>query len=256
MSDTINPADKPEMITVADGFHIRLAIDTMAWIDLGGEALVVDALEQPELEEQVVAAIGDTLGDCPVRYLINTHTHYDHVALNAMFERRWGAEIVNAETCDIPAEGRWFEGEKRRVQVVPMPGCHTGEDLVVWAPDERVLFIGDIFGWGIIPLIVNLRADSAALLKSTYARLIEFDAATVVPGHGPLCTNAQLARWIEYLDWLCQGVAGACDQGASDEEIARQFTPPEDMKTWWRFLDWKHADTLSKVTKSTRNGWL
>ena len=256
MTEGSDPADVPKILTMAEGFCVRQEIDNIAWIDLGGSGLVVDALERPELEAEVFAAISETFGATPVNYVINTHTHYDHVALNDAFKRRWGSEIVSAATCDIPPEGRWFEGTARKVQMLPMPNCHTPEDCIVWAPDDRVLFVGDIFGWGVIPLIINLRADSAALLKSTYARLIEFDAAVVVPGHGPLCTNAELARWIEYLQWLCEGIGRARGDGASDEQIAKQFAPPEDMRTWWRFLAWKHEDCLSKVLKSVRNGWL
>ena len=37
-----------EIVTVADGFYVRQAVDMMAWVDMGGYALAVDALEQPE----------------------------------------------------------------------------------------------------------------------------------------------------------------------------------------------------------------
>ena len=248
-------ADIPKIITVAEGFCVRQAIDNIAWIDLGSTALVVDALEQPELEAEVFAAIRSTLGDKRVEYLLNTHTHYDHVALNEVFRRR-GARIVNAQTTPLGPEGMWFEGSRRRVRMLPMPGCHTEEDCVVWVEPDRALFVGDIFGWGLIPLIVNLRADSARLLVDTYTRLIDMNPAVVIPGHGPLCTADHLRRWLEYFDWLRQEVARGCDSGSSDAEILSRLAPPDDMKTWWRFLKWKHQDSLAKVLKAVRKGWL
>lgn len=251
-----DPADVPKILDVADGLHVRQEIDNCAWVDLGGYAIVVDALERPECEDEVFDAIATTIGDTPVRYVLNTHTHYDHVALNPAFERRCGSEIVNARATAIPPEGRWFEGETRRAQMLHTPGCHTAEDCIVWVPEDRVLFVGDIFGWGIIPLTVNLRPDAVKLLLDTYARLIAFGAETVVPGHGPLCSTAVLRRWVDYFHWLREQVAAGIAAGKSDADIMQAVAPPDDMHTWWRFLAWKHEDSLSKVLSAARKGLL
>ena len=248
-------AETAKIVTVAEGFFVRQAVDNIAWIDMGDFALVVDALEQPELEEEVFQAIQSTLPDRPVRYVLNTHTHYDHTALNAAFQHRFGAEIVNQRTKRIGPDGRWFEGARRRACMLPMPGCHTDEDCVVWVPDDKALFVGDIFGWGLIPSS-NLDAETASLLLDTHARLIEFGAAVVIPGHGPLCTTAELKRWVDYFHWLGEEVRRACDEGKNDRQIMKDLAPPADMKTWWRFLLWKHADSVGKVLQAVRRGRL
>jgi len=251
-----DPAETPTIVTVSEGFHVRQAVDNIAWIDLGDHALAVDALEQRELAQEVFDAISTTLGDKPVRWMLNTHTHYDHTALNDAFKRRYKTEIVNQHTHPLPPEGRWFEGPRRRVLMLPMGGCHTAEDCIVWVPDDSAVFVGDIFGWGLIPLSGPLDAGSAKLLLDTYARLIEYDAAVVIPGHGPVCTTAELKRWVEYFQWLQDCVLAALAQGKSDAEIRQAAPPPEDMHTWWRFLQWKHEDSLSKVMSAGRRGAL
>ncbi len=253
---TTDPAETPKLVTLGEGFHVRQAVDNIAWVDLGDYAIVIDALEQPELEEEVFEAIRSTLGGKSVRYLLNTHTHYDHVALNASFQHRFGTEIINQRTAPVGPEGRWFEGSRRRLLMLPAGGCHTDEDCIVWVPDDRALFVGDIFGWGLIPLTTSLCDESAKLLVDTYARLIEFDASVVIPGHGPLCTTAELKRWVEYFYWLHEGVSRACSAGRSERQITREIPPPEDMKTWWRFLQWKHEDGLGKVLQAVRGGRL
>lgn len=256
---TADPADTPKLIRVAKGLTVRQAVDNMAWIDLGEYAVVVDALEQPELEGEVLAAVASDLPDRPVRYVLNTHTHYDHVALNAALVRRYGAEVVDNASGDVPAEGRWLEGSRRKVLMLPTPSCHTEEDCVVWVPQDRVLLVGDIFGWGLIPLTRRLCTETAALLVDTYQRLIDFDAAVVVPGHGPLCSTADLKRWVKYFHWLVAEVRRAVQAGLDDKAISRQLAPPDDMKGWWRFLAWKHADSVDKVAGAVRRdslkGW-
>jgi glyoxylase-like metal-dependent hydrolase (beta-lactamase superfamily II) len=252
----VHPAETPKLVTVAEGFHVRQAIDNMAWIDLGEWALVVDALEQPHLEREVFEAIHSTLGDEPVRYLLNTHTHGDHIALNRAFQRRCGTEIINQRTTSIPPEGRWFEGSRRRAQMLPMPGLHSGEDCIIWVPDDRALFTGDLFGWGIIPLMRGLSNDSIKAVLDSYARMIAFGAAVVIPGHGPLATTAELQRFVDYVGWLCEEVSRACGETKSDRQILSELTPPDDMTSWWRFLAWKHEDSLGKVLRAIRSGSL
>jgi len=251
-----DPADIPKLIKVAEGFYVRQEIDNIAWADLGGYAIAVDALEHPEKAHDVFDAITETIGDLPIRHMLNTHTHYDHVALNGAFERRYGTEIVNQQATPLGADGRWFEGPLRRVWMLPMPGCHTSEDCVVWIPEDRALFVGDIFGWGLIPLTTSLRQQTAELLLATYARLIDFNAAVVIPGHGPLITNAELKRWVAYFRWLIERISTGSVADKSDQQLRAELPPPEDMRHWWRFVAWKHEDSVTKILSAVRRGRL
>ncbi|MDP6045410.1 MAG: MBL fold metallo-hydrolase, partial [Phycisphaerae bacterium] len=186
----------------------------------------------------------------------NTHTHYDHVSLNGAFVERFGAEIINQRTTTIEPGGRVFQAPEREVRMIPMPGTHTKEDCVIWAPDDGILFVGDIFGWGLIPSGGLLTAELRGLLRDTYRRLIDFDARLVIPGHGPVCRTAELVRWVEYFEWLLETVGDLVASGKSDREIIMSVTPPADMHHWWRFEAWKHEDALSKVLASARRGVL
>jgi len=248
--------DTPKLVEVADGFHVRQEIDNIAWADMGGYAVVVDALEHAEKEAEVFDAIARTIPDVPVRYVLNTHTHYDHVALNDAFRREHGAEIVNARTADIPEGGKRFEGERRQAVMLPLPGCHTREDCLVWFPDDEVLFTGDLFGWGLIPLTRRLNDESARALLDAYERMIGFGARVVVPGHGPLCDTDTLRRWTEYFRWLIEAADAGLREGKTARQVQAELQPPEDMRSWWRFVQWKHADSAEKVVSAVGSGSL
>ncbi len=249
--------ETPRIIELGDRFAVRQEIDNLGWFDLGSPAgvVAVDALEHAEKEHDVFAAIADSLGAEHVDYLFHTHTHYDHVALNDAFVRR-GAQIVNHRDTPLPDEGKWFEGDRRKALLKPMPGCHTSEDAVVWVEPEKVLFVGDIFGWGLIPLTRNLRSDSEKLLLDTMGALIDFGAETVVPGHGPLCDTQTLRDYVDYYHWVKDRCQAGVEAGKSDEQIRSEIDPPEHLHHWWRFQAWKHDDTVAKVLKSVRNGWI
>ena len=247
--------DVPKLIILSEGVFLRQEIDNIAWADMGEYVLVVDALERPELEQEVFELLRDTVGGKPVRYLLNTHTHYDHVALNSAFEKRYGTEIVNARTPSLPADGRWFEGAGRRALMLPLPNCHTRDDCVVWMPDDRALFTGDIFGWGLIPWDGSITEEKRDELLAAYRQLISLDAVNVVPGHGPVCSTDELRRWIEYFEWLMAAVKDAYARGLADTQaLGQAVPPPQDMAGWWRFCQWKHDDCLKKILRAVRLG--
>ncbi len=250
-----DPTDTPEIIRISDAFYVRVAVDNIAWVDLGEYAIIVDALEQTYLEEEVFTAIRSTLGERPIRYVLNTHTHFDHIALNDAFHRRYRSEIINYTTTLIPPQGRWFEGARRRVLMLPTVGTHTSQDCCVWVPQDKVLFVGDIFGWGLIPT-GDLNPETQSLLEEIYERLIAYEPTVVVPGHGPLLGKAELVRWVEYFRWLRDEVSRSVAAGKTDGEIVEEISPPEDMTSWWRFVQWKHGDSVQKLLHAAHRGWI
>ena len=70
------------------------------------------------------------------------------------------------------------------------------------------------------------------------------------PGPATHVTAAQeLDRWVDYFMDLVDAAKTLKSRGTPQAEIERQIPPPEDMHDWWRFLQWKHADSVKKVKK-------
>ena len=246
-------ADIPLVIEVATGLFVRRAEDVMTWVDMGPYGVVIDTLEKPETEGEVLADIARTLGPKPIRYVLNTHTHYDHVALNGVFERR-GATIINRKVHPLDEQGMTLCEGGRRLIMKPIPPCHTELDAIVHFPDDGVLIMGDVFGWGLIPLTTPLTRESAAMLLDFYRQMIALDPRVVVPGHGPMLERSHLERYVQYLPWLIEEVKAAMTLGLDEEAIYAAVAPPADMHDWWRFLKWKHADSVKKVIHAAKRG--
>lgn len=248
--------EEPTLEQVSDGVVVRQAIDNMGWADMGGYTLIIDALEEPDLKEEVFRAVEETMPPQSVKVVLNTHVHYDHMALNAAFQDEFGADIVNRDTEDIAPDGKTFKGTGRTCTMIPMPQCHTGTDCLVWFPRDSVLFVGDLFGWGLIPSEATMRPEAQVRVTQIYKRLIRFNAKTVVPGHGPLCSTAELKRWLDYFNDLRKQIKGLVDQGVRGDELYERVPPPKDMQDWWRFVSWKHGDSVDKMRHAAENGWL
>ena len=182
--------------------------------------VVIDALGSPALAERLLAEIRK-ITPLPVTHVILTHYHADHIyglqAFKAQGARiiaqRAGQEYLNSDTARlrleaskhdlapwindktqlIPAD-QWIDGPTEltvggvRLLLQPAGPSHTPEDLVVYLPQEKVLFAGDLVFRNRIPFVGQ--ADSGHWIESLQT-LLKFDATVIVPGHGPYSTEAR-----------------------------------------------------------------
>jgi glyoxylase-like metal-dependent hydrolase (beta-lactamase superfamily II) len=240
----------------------RNFISNAAFVVTDDSVVVVDALGSPALAEELLVAIR-AITPLPVRQVIVTHYHADHVYGLQAFKAA-GASItahqdgklyLNSDTAALRlqasrdelapwidhktrlvAADRWLHGPERvtagGVEFVLQPAgpAHTPEDLVVYLPQQRVLFAGDLVFRGRIPFVGQ--ADSARWIESL-DRLLGFDAAFIVPGHGPVSASAtadlQLTR--DYLVHLRRTMG----------EAAKNLEPFEDA---YAAADWSRFEAL------------
>jgi len=245
-----------EVLEVGPGVWVRNMVDNAAWADLGDAVAVIDSLDPADdgpMEQQIPEDVRRTAGK-PIKWLVNTHWHPDHTGFNASWARA-GATVIAHESVgpaqpeangqpNITFKDRYtLQGAGRQLELEFLGGTHTPWDSVVYFPWARVLHIADLFGWGMIPLV---KYDQAKidLLRRHLARVLEYDADTLIVGHGPLVKPEHLRRWLTYLDDLMERVPPLARAGKDLDEIEAQVPVPEDMKDWWKLEAWKHRHNL------------
>lgn len=182
--------------------------------------VVIDALGSPELARELLAEIARVTPK-PVTHVIVTHYHADHIYGLQVFKdagasvvaQRQGLLYLHSDTARqrllasrtdlfpwvdestrLVSADLWVDGPTSLrlggvvFELQPSGPAHTPEDLVVWVPARHVLFAGDLVFRGRIPFVGQ--ADSAHWIEGLDA-LLRFDAAVVVPGHGPPSTTAR-----------------------------------------------------------------
>ncbi len=155
----------------------------------GGTAVVID----PSYGVEPVLEAIDQLG-VRVRYVMNTHSHTDHIAGNADVRARTGAKVVAHRVAPLGQDvsvddGDVVTAESLRIQVVHTPG-HTA-DSVLYLFDGHVatgdtLFVGEC-GRTDLP-----GGNPSQMYDSLHGRVLALDDALVVlPGHdyGPTPTS-------------------------------------------------------------------
>lgn len=119
-----------------------------------------------------------------------------------------------------------FEGQLdltvggKRLQLIEVGPAHTKGDAIVFLPDERVAFTGDILFIGSHPIIWEGPVQNWIRACD---RLLALDVDVVVPGHGPLTTKMGVQRTKEYWEGLVEASRKGREAGASPAEIAREL---------------------------------
>jgi glyoxylase-like metal-dependent hydrolase (beta-lactamase superfamily II) len=160
-----------------------------------------------------------TLSDKPVKIILNTHFHGDHIQGNRAFrdsaviigqeniaKRLVAANKDSAPTLDmVPAVtfqdriSLTFNGEE--IQMIHFPNSHTDSDSIVYFTRSKVLHLGDMFFFGMFPAVYTQGGgDIRQLVRSIEKIIADYPPDTkVVPGHGNLATMQDLKNYLAML---------------------------------------------------------
>jgi quinoprotein relay system zinc metallohydrolase 2 len=212
---------------------------------------------------ELLAAIRNRT-DKPIRYVINTHAHPDHVFGNAAFAGE-GTIFVGHKSLPraLATHGPFYLDAFRRimggalideVRLIPptllvedtqkldlgartlslqaWSAAHSDSDLTVMDEKSETLFAGDLVFLTHVPVLDgSLRGFLSAIDK-----LASIPAQRVVPGHGPVSPwPAALADERRYLDTLASDVRAAVARG--DTIGATAATAAASEKSRWSLFD-------------------
>lgn len=121
---------------------------------------------------------------------------------------------------------RIFEGEleirvgDKRVLIVELGPAHTRGDAVVFVPEDRTLFTGDLLFKDAHPVIWE---GPVSNWTAALRRLLDWDVETVVPGHGVLGDKTGLVEMLHYLETLSSEARRRFEAGLSVDEAVRDI---------------------------------
>jgi quinoprotein relay system zinc metallohydrolase 2 len=243
---------------------VVVGTDAVAVIDSGGSLVEANAL---------IAAIGK-ISTKPVRYLINTHMHPDHIFGNAAF-REISATIVGHHNLPraLEARGAFYlqsfreqigDALMKGVEIVPptmlvddrlqldlggrmlelraWKAAHTDNDLTVFDSATRTLFAGDLVFIGSLP---TLDGSLLGWLRQMDA-LAAIGAVRVVPGHGPVPADwpAALTGERRYFEILARDIRKAIADGTPLRDAVKTAGASE-RGNWHLFDDYNERNATA-----------
>ena len=220
--------------------------------------LLVDTMFAP-LAQRIAAEI-KKLTNQPIRYIIDTHVHGDHVGgieplqkmgaagasqvmgggatviahnnvLNRMTTPVTGSQAPPPQTglpndeYDTPTKDFFFNGEA--VVIFHEPAAHTDGDSIVIFRRSDVLSVGDIFTPERYPFLDLARGGSIKgeidalnhILLLTVPERLQDGGTRVIPGHGRLCTEADVVEYRDMVTIIRDRVQDAIKRGLNLEQV-------------------------------------
>jgi glyoxylase-like metal-dependent hydrolase (beta-lactamase superfamily II) len=209
----------------------------------------------PKLKEAL-----DGIGNAPLKFVIDTHWHFDHTDNNAPLHAAGATVLAHentkkrmSEPHDVPVFGFHFdpspaealpqqtfatshklEANGETLALQHLAPAHTDSDIYVHFQKANVIHMGDTFFTGMYPFIDSgtggkisgmiAAADKVLPLAGNYTK--------IVPGHGPVGNKADLAKFREMLVTTRDRVQKLKSAGKSAQEAVAE-KPLADLDAVW-----------------------
>lgn len=266
--------EKAELQRLADGVYAFIGklndANAMAIVTTQGVILVDTGNNPPET--RILLKDIQSVTAQPVRYVVITQNHGDHVGGTPLFSppatvivhdrvaKDWAAmkdyqirswrkrfperaaalsDVKPLDTVLSFSHHMTFHLGGRTVELIYVDDAYNPGDVAVWLPEERVMHAGFV---GYIGRHPDIRPDyshgtTAGMLKELDA-LSALKPKIVVPAHGPVGDITALSTLTDYLLLARQKVRVMMQQGLPLEAIERQFDMHE-------YKDWDRGQHLS-----------
>jgi cyclase len=241
--------------------------------------IVVDTFVTADAAKALLAEI-QKLTKLPIKFVVNTHYHLDHVAGNGVYAQT-GAVIIGQKNLRgwINTENLKFFGptpkpeQKSMVEALVAPNLtydsalelfigskpvlvryypgHTGGDSVVISPEAQVVFTGDLFWRKTLPNLIDGTTDKWAESDAKLAS--EFSNAKFVSGHGDVGTAEDVKDFEGYVNDLRAAIAQGIKNGQSGDALVASVTAELQPKySKWDAYDYFLKRNIADTEKELR----
>jgi cyclase len=207
------------------------------------EILVIDAKMSADSIKQMIAEI-QKISTNPIGIVALTHSDGDHV--NGLTGFPAGVKVIAHQKTRRDMDEAFTEDAlraylpqitffdklnlyfgPRRVEMLYFGPAHTSGDAVVYFPEEKTVFLGDLLFVGRDPLIHRHKNGNSFGLVKVLRAVLALDAEIFLSGHAERATRADVEAMIKSLEEKQAQIRAMINEGRSLEEI-KKFYKIED----------------------------
>lgn len=230
---------------LAPGVAVLFGAGGNIGVSYGEDGTVLIDDQFAPLTPKIQKAVAD-LGAQPVKFLINTHWHFDHSGGNENLGKAGavimahdnvrvrmaaGATVAGNQVPPAPkvalpvityADGLKLHLNGEEVRVVHVPAAHTDGDSFIYWTKSNIIHMGDLFMFGVsFPFIDvgsggNVRGFVVAADK---ALALANDQTKIIPGHGAVATKADLQNHRNMVSTVITKIDAGIKAGRTLEQI-------------------------------------
>jgi len=238
---------------LAPGVYLLQGAGGNLTASVGADGVLLVDDEFAALADKIRASLRGLGADKPVRYVINTHYHFDHTGGNLPFAQQGATliaqdnlrarlatggtvgnggsisrEMKPAEAGALPqltfSEALTVHVNGEDVRAVHYARAHTSGDSIVFFPQAHVVAMGDIYVRYGFPFIdINDGGSVQGMIAACEDVLRTVPADTrIVPGHGELSNPDELRTFVKMLKDTSAAVAGAIKSGKTLAQLKQE----------------------------------
>jgi glyoxylase-like metal-dependent hydrolase (beta-lactamase superfamily II) len=203
-----------------------------------------------------------SVSNLPVKYVLNTHHHPDHVGTNQKFIDA-GAQVVALEALktDMASDGRTKDIPGRptvtfakdydlkfggaEVEAHSYGRGHTGDDTMVYFPDLKVVMVSDQITDN-TPIVDFANGGSAVEWTQILDGVLKLDFDMAIPGRGEPKTRADVQAYRTKFATLITRARDAIKAGATRDQLAMQMKTDD---LGWMFNGMFYGQLYDELTK-------
>ena len=246
-------------IKAGEGVYMLTGLGGNIGVSSGPDGVILVDDQYAPLTEKIRAALAG-LNPGPIRFILNTHWHFDHTGGNENFgkggvvivahenvRRRMSAEqFMTSFPQVVPASPSgalpvvtftdavtfYYNGDS--ISAFHVPPAHTDGDVIVWFRHANVIHMGDTFFNGRYPLVDLASGGSSDGFITAADRVLALsDANTkIIPGHGPLGDRVALQAFRTMMTTVRDRIKQAIAAGRTLDQV-KAAKPTADFDAVW-----------------------
>lgn len=230
---------------VAPGVYMLEGAGGNIGVSVGDDGVFMVDDQFAPLTEKIKAAVAK-ISDQPIRFVINTHWHFDHtggnenlgkegvviVAHDNVRQRMSTGQMIEALGMEVPAsphaalpvitfaDSVTFHLNGQTMHVFHVPPAHTDGDSIIHFHEAGVVHMGDLYFNGMYPFIDVSSGGHVDGVIGAAEKVLALggEDLKIIPGHGPLSNKAELTVYRDMLRSVRDAVAKLVADGKTREE--------------------------------------
>ena len=235
-----------QTIPVSDGVYMLVGRGGNIGVCVGEDGVLLIDSQFAELSEKIKAAIAE-IDSGPIRFVLNTHWHYDHAEGNEPLGRSGAVIMAHSKTRERMMAEQYHPSFDRRIPAYPetalpvvtfadsitlhfnndeiqifhLERAHSDADLAFYFRKANVIHLGDLYFVGGYPFIDVPHEGSIDGLSPALDKVLGLinENTKVIPGHGRLSNREELQEYRDMLVTLRDRIKRQIKKGKTLEEI-------------------------------------
>ena len=256
LSGPIAQAQQPDFseveiqtVSLGNGIYMLTGQGGNIGVSVGEDGVFMIDDQFAPLTDKIRAAVAE-ISDQPVKFVLNTHWHFDHTGGNENFgnlgsvivahdnvrERMSTTQFMDALGREVPpspevalpvitfSDTTTFHINGQEICAFHVETAHTDGDSIVHFHDSNVIHMGDIYFNGLYPFVDQSSGGSLDGMIAAVEQVLELadEETQIIPGHGPLSDRDGLVVYYNLLRTVRDRIGGAIAQGKTLEQIIEE----------------------------------